>query len=44
VDWFKATGEMILVPNKRRTAPLKGLWAHEKGGSFHDGRFATPWQ
>ncbi|HEX9005724.1 MAG TPA: FlgD immunoglobulin-like domain containing protein, partial [Bacteroidota bacterium] len=24
-----------------RTTPLKGLWAHMKGGFFHDGRFAT---
>ena len=24
-----------------RTAPLAGLWAHEKGGFYHDGRFAT---
>jgi cytochrome c5 len=24
-----------------RTAPLKGLWTHTKGGFFHDGRFAT---
>lgn len=24
-----------------RTAPLAGLWTHEKGGFFHDGRFAT---
>lgn len=24
-----------------RTAPLKGLWTHMKGGFFHDGRFAT---
>ena len=24
-----------------RTAPLKGLWTHQKGGFFHDGRFAT---
>jgi len=24
-----------------RTSPLKGLWAHAKGGFFHDGRFAT---
>ncbi len=23
-----------------RTAPLKGLWAHAKGGFYHDGRFA----
>jgi hypothetical protein len=24
-----------------RTAPLKGLWTHLKGGFFHDGRFPT---
>jgi hypothetical protein len=24
-----------------RTTPLKGLWAHSKGGYYHDGRFAT---
>ena len=24
-----------------RTSPLKGLWTHQKGGFFHDGRFAT---
>src|SRR2546426_342373 len=24
-----------------RTAPLAGLWAHEKGGFYHDGRFTT---
>jgi hypothetical protein len=23
-----------------RTTPLKGLWAHQKGGFYHDGRFA----
>ena len=23
-----------------RTAPLRGLWAHAKGGFYHDGRFA----
>lgn len=29
-------------PDERyRTAPLKGLWAHSKGGFYHDGRFAT---
>ena len=29
-------------PDQRyRTAPLKGLWAHSKGGFYHDGRFAT---
>jgi hypothetical protein len=25
-----------------RTAPLAGLWTHERGGFYHDGRFATP--
>ncbi len=24
-----------------RTAPLAGLWAHQEGGFYHDGRFAT---
>lgn len=24
-----------------RTAPLAGLWSHEKGGFYHDGRFGT---
>jgi mono/diheme cytochrome c family protein len=24
-----------------RTAPLGGLWSHQKGGFYHDGRFAT---
>ncbi|HEX5012249.1 MAG TPA: hypothetical protein VFY71_17815 [Planctomycetota bacterium] len=24
-----------------RTSPLKGLWSHQKGGFFHDGRFPT---
>jgi cytochrome c peroxidase len=24
-----------------RTAPLRRLWSHQKGGFFHDGRFAT---
>ena len=24
-----------------RTAPLKGLWTHTKGGFYHDGRFPT---
>jgi cytochrome c5 len=29
-------------PDERyRTAPLKGLWTHTKGGFYHDGRFAT---
>ncbi|MGZ4809348.1 MAG: hypothetical protein ACXV7D_08460, partial [Thermoanaerobaculia bacterium] len=24
-----------------RTAPLRGLWSHQKGGYYHDGRFTT---
>ena len=24
-----------------RTAPLAGLWTHQKGGFYHDGRFAN---
>ncbi len=24
-----------------RTAPLKGLWTHQKGGFYHDGRFQS---
>ena len=24
-----------------RTTPLKGLWSHQKGGFYHDGRFAA---
>jgi cytochrome c5 len=29
-------------PDERyRTAPLKGLWTHQKGGFYHDGRFGT---
>jgi len=27
--------------NSYRTAPLRGLFAHMKGGFYHDGRFAT---
>jgi hypothetical protein len=38
IDDFQANRS----PDRRyRTAPLKGLWAHQKGGFFHDGRFAT---
>jgi mono/diheme cytochrome c family protein len=30
------------APDRRyRTTPLAGLWTHEKGGFYHDGRFAT---
>ena len=29
-------------PDERyRTAPLRGLFTHTKGGFYHDGRFAT---
>jgi len=35
-----ATGSPVVV-HGYRTAPLKGVWAHQKGGFFHDGRFAT---
>jgi hypothetical protein len=24
-----------------RTTPLAGLWTHQKGGFYHDGRFPT---
>jgi len=38
IDDFQANR----APDKRyRTPPLKGLFAHSKGGFFHDGRFAT---
>jgi cytochrome c5 len=38
VDDFQAKRS----PDERyRTSPLKGLWTHEKGGFYHDGRFAT---
>ena len=38
IDNFQANR----APDKRyRTAPLKGLWTHTKGGFYHDGRFAT---
>ncbi len=30
------------APDHRyRTSPLKGLWTHQKGGFYHDGRFAN---
>ena len=38
IDSFQADRS----PDHRyRTAPLKGLWTHQKGGFYHDGRFAT---
>ena len=38
IDGFQANR----APDKRyRTSPLKGLWSHQKGGFYHDGRFPT---
>jgi hypothetical protein len=38
IDSFQAKRS----PDRRyRTAPLKGLWTHQKGGFYHDGRFQT---
>lgn len=38
IDDFQA---MRSPTGKYRTAPLRGLWTHQKGGFYHDGRFAT---
>jgi len=38
IDDFQSSRD----PDRRyRTTPLAGLWAHAKGGYYHDGRFAT---
>jgi mono/diheme cytochrome c family protein len=38
IDDFQANR----APDRRyRTSPLKGLWTHQKGGFYHDGRFAS---
>lgn len=38
IDDFQASR----APDGRyRTAPLRGLWTHETGGFYHDGRFPT---
>ena len=38
IDDFQASR----APDDRyRTAPLKGLWTHQTGGFYHDGRFAA---
>jgi hypothetical protein len=38
IDAFQA----MRSPDERyRTSPLKGLWSHQTGGFFHDGRFPT---
>lgn len=48
--WAMHTAEEIGIdpfqadrsPDHRyRTTPLKGLWTHQKGGFYHDGRFPT---
>ncbi|HSS01584.1 MAG TPA: di-heme oxidoredictase family protein, partial [Kofleriaceae bacterium] len=34
--------QALRSPDQRyRTSPLRGLFAHAKGGFYHDGRFAT---
>jgi hypothetical protein len=38
IDEFQANR----APDGRyRTSPLKGVWTHQKGGFYHDGRFAA---
>ncbi len=38
IDSFQAERS----PDRRyRTSPLRGLWTHQKGGFYHDGRFRT---
>jgi mono/diheme cytochrome c family protein len=48
--WAMHTGDEIGIDNfqadrsperRYRTTPLKGLWSHQKGGFYHDGRFPT---
>jgi hypothetical protein len=47
--WNMHSGDELGIDNfqalrspeeKYRTTPLRGLWAHPKGGYYHDGRFA----
>jgi hypothetical protein len=38
IDEFQASRS---PDNRYRTAPLRALWTHTKGGFYHDGRFAT---
>ena len=38
IDSFQADRS----PDHRyRTSPLQGLWTHQRGGFYHDGRFPT---
>lgn len=48
--WNMHTGEDVCIDNfqadrapdrRYRTSPMKGLWTHQKGGFYHDGRFPT---
>jgi len=48
--WNMHTGDEICIGNfqadrapdhRYRTSPLNGLWTHQKGGFYHDGRFAA---
>jgi hypothetical protein len=48
--WNLVTGKQIGIGNFEadrspthmyRTTPLAGLWSHQKGGFYHDGRFPT---
>jgi hypothetical protein len=48
--WNLHTGDEVCSENfqadrapdhRYRTSPLNGLWTHQKGGFFHDGRFPT---
>ena len=38
IDDFQAGRSPV---RRYRTAPLRGLWTHQKGGFYHDGRFPT---
>jgi len=38
IDDFQANRSL---DRSYRTAPLGGLWSQQKGGFYHDGRFAT---
>jgi len=38
IDDFQA---MRSPDGRYRTAPLRGLWTHQQGGFYHDGRFPT---
>jgi hypothetical protein len=39
IDDFQASRS---PEHRYRTTPLKGLWTHQKGGFYHDGRYPTP--